>query len=110
MREIGIALATAVSAWFNALLLYVILMARDNITLDSRLISNSVKAIICTIVMGIACYYLNLLLLSNMIVQGTIINVLTLIIAIVICKIIYTVMIFMLKVITIDDLKGYIIK
>ena len=51
MRETGIALATAISAWLNTLLLYVILKTRDNITLDSRLISNSVKTIICSIVM-----------------------------------------------------------
>ena len=110
MREMGIALATAFSAWLNALLLYVILKVRDNITLDSRLISNSVKTIICSIVMGVACYFLNLTLFANMIIHSTIINIGTLFIAIAICKIIYTVMIFMLKVLTIDDLKGYIKK
>ena len=46
MRETGIALATAISAWVNALLLYVILKMRDNITLDSRLINHAVKTII----------------------------------------------------------------
>ena len=108
MREIGIALATAISAWLNALLLYVILKIRDNITLDSRLISNSVKTIICSIIMSIACYFLNLALFTNMIIHSTLINIGTLIIAIAICKIIYMAMIFVLKVLTIDDLKGYI--
>ena len=110
MREIGIALATAISAWLNALLLYVILKIRDNITLDSRLISNSVKTIICSIIMGITCYFLNLALFANMIMHSTLNNIGALIIAIAISKIIYTSMIFVLKVITIDDLKGYIKK
>ena len=110
MRETGIALATAISAWVNALLLYVLLKIKDNITLDSRLISNSVKTIICSIIMGIACYFLNLALFTNMIIHSTLINIGALIIAIVICKIIYTAMIFVLKVLTIDDLKGYIKK
>ena len=110
MRETGIALATAISAWLNTLLLYVLLKIRDNITLDSRLISNSVKTIICSIVMGVACYFLNIALFAQMIIHSTIINIGALIMAIAICNIIYTVMIFMLKVLTIDDLKGYIKK
>ena len=110
MREIGIALATAISAWLNALLLYVILKIRDNITLDSRLISNSIKTIICSIIMGIACYFLNQVLFANMITHSTLNNIGALIIAITISKIIYTAMIFVLKVLTIDDLKGYIKK
>ena len=110
MRETGIALATAISAWLNTLLLYVLLKIRDNITLDSRLISNSVKTIICSIVMGVACYFLNIALFAQMIIHSTIINIGALIMAIAICNIIYTVMIFMLKVLTIDDLKRYIKK
>ena len=110
MREMGIALATAISAWVNALLLYVTLKTRDNITLDSRLINHGVKTIFCSIIMGVACYFLNLVLFANMIIHSTIINAEALIMAIVICKIIYMVMIFMLKVLTIDDLKGYIKK
>ena len=110
MREMGIALATAISAWLNALLLYVVLKIRDNIALDSRLVSQGIKTFICSIVMGSACYYLNLALFTHMIMHSTIINIGALIMAIAICKIIYTVMIFMLKVLTIDDLKGYIKK
>jgi len=110
MREMGIALATAISAWLNVLLLYVLLKMRGSITLDSRLISHGVKTIICSIAMGIACYFLNLTLFPHMIMYSTIINVGFLIFAIAICKIIYMVMIFMLKVLTIDELKGYLKK
>ena len=108
MRETGIALATAISAWVNALLLYVILKMKDNITLDSRLINHGVKTVICSIIMGGACYYLNLTLFPHMNMHSTTNNVAALIIAIMACNIIYMTMIFMLKVLTIDELKGFI--
>ena len=108
MREMGIALATATSAWVNAFLLYVMLKMRNNITLDSRLINNGIKTIICSIIMGVACYLLNFTLFPHMNMHSTANNVAALIIAIMACNIIYMTMIFMLKVLTIDELKGYI--
>ena len=108
MREAGIALATAISAWVNAFLLYVILKMRDNITLDPRFINHGIKTIICSIIMGVACYFLNFTLFPHMNMHSTTNNVATLVIAIVACNIIYITMIFMLKVLTIDELKKYI--
>ena len=110
MRETGIALATAISAWVNAVLLYVILRVRKNISLDHRLVSNSYKIIICSIVMGVACYFLNLILFSDMFILSLIFNLSGLILTIVISIIVYYVMIFMLRVLTIDELKGYLKK
>ena len=110
MREMGIALATAISAWLNAFLLYMILKIRDHITLDTRLISHGFKTLICSIVMGCACYFLNLVFFLNMTMQSAIINVGALIFVLMICKIIYIAMIFMLKVLRIDEIKGYIKK
>ena len=110
MQEAGIALATAISAWVNAVLLYIILRIRNNISLDSRLVSNSYKIIISSTVMGVACYFLTLILFSDMILHSLIINLSGLILAIVISNIVYYVMIFILRVFTIDELKGYIKK
>ena len=60
MREMGIALATAVSAWINALLLNVMLSLRNNIKFDSLLISNSIDKQITNIVfMGMGEPFLN---------------------------------------------------
>ena len=98
MREMGIALATAISAWLNAFLLYIVLKLRNNITLDSHLISNSIRVVICSIVMGCICYFLNLIFLPNMIMHSLIYNVGALILVIMICKTVYIAMIFMLKV------------
>ena len=110
MREMGIAFSTAISSWLNVLFLYIILTLRNNITLDSHMISRCFKTIICSIVMGIVCYYLNLMLFPHLTTNSIMINVGALILAITICKIIYMVMIFMLKVFSIDELKGYIKK
>ena len=81
---------------------------RNNITLDSKLIFSSYKIVICSVVMGITCYYSNLILFPHMVLHSNIFNFVELIGAIVINQIIYISMIFMLKVLTIDELKGYI--
>ena len=86
------------------------LKIRDHITLDTRLISHGVKTLICSIVMGCACYFLNLVFFLNMTMHSAIINVGALIFILMICKIIYIAMIFMLKVLRIDEIKGYIKK
>ena len=106
----GIALATTISAWINALLLFFILKIRDNIALDSRLINNGYKIIICSVVMGIACHYSILTLFSQTALNGTLFNFGILTVAVVINLIVYIAMIFMLKVLTINELKGYINK
>ena len=107
MREMGIALATSISAWINTILLYVILKTRNYINLDSRFIINSIKIIFSSLIMGVICYFLDYTLFSNLNLHSTIFNALLLISLILICNIVYLTMIFMLKVLTIDDLKGY---
>ena len=60
--------------------------------------------------MGVACYFSNLILFSDMILHSLILNLSGLILAIVISNIVYYVMIFILRVFSIDELKGYIKK
>ena len=43
MREMGIALATAISAWVNTLLLFILLRMNKYLILDSKLIINTLK-------------------------------------------------------------------
>lgn len=110
MREMGIAVATAISAWINAFLLYVVLHTRNNILLDTKTIWNSAKIIISTIIMMTACYFLNEIAFANLVFINNLTNLGLLFLVIIICKIIYIGAIFMLKVLTIDQLKGYISK
>ena len=110
MREMGIASATAISAWINTFLLFLLLRYRGLLELDSQLIGNSFKIITSTIIMFGACYFLNKFLFSSMLNLSFLFKLSGLLLTIVICKIIYLGMIFMLNVITIEDLKGYIKK
>jgi len=108
MREMGIALATAISAWINAILLFLILYKDNNLYLESKLIRNSLKIVFATIILVIGCYFLNELIFINIADLSTIIKIINLLLVIICSKIIYLGMIFMLKVISIQDLKGYI--
>jgi len=108
MREMGIALATAISAWINTILLFLILRKNNNLILDYKLINNSLKIIISTSIMVVASYFLNKIFFSNIQDLNLLQKVGNLLIVIICCKIIFFAMIFMLKVLTIQDLKGYI--
>ena len=110
MREMGIALATTISAWINAFLLFFILKFKKNITLDNIFLINLVKIIISVFVMLIACYILSILVLNNLTNLSIWLKIGSLLIVIISSKIIYLSMIFMLKVLTISDVKGYIQK
>ena len=108
MREMGIALATTISAWTNVLALYAILKIREEVSLDTRLIKNGYKIIFCSVVMSGICYFSNLILSSHLALHSTIFNIFELALIVVINIIVYIAMIFMLKVLTIEELKGYI--
>ena len=48
MREMGIALATAISSWVNVLILYILLKKKWQLNLDIRLKTNFIKMLIAT--------------------------------------------------------------
>ena len=110
MREMGIALATAISAWINALLLLIILRFQNNLLLDSIFLKNILKIIISTLVMLIGAYTLNEVFFVNLSNLDFSKKLGSLFLVIICCKIIYLTMIFMFKVISLGDLKGYIQK
>ena len=109
-REMGIALATAIASWINVIILYIVLRLRDNLLVDKRLFSNSLKIFICSFIMGVFCYFINISLFSNLGSNLLFLNVTLLLLAILGCKIIYLALIFVLKVLSIEELKGYINK
>ena len=110
MREMGIALATAISAWVNTILLFTILQGSKNLTLDSQLIINSLKIFISAALMAIGCYFLNQKIFANIQDLNLLLKIGSLLLILICCNILYLGMIFMLKVLTIQDLKGYIQK
>ena len=108
MREMGIALATAVSAWINSFLLFSILYLKKSIFLDSTFLKNSLKIIFSTIIMFISCYTIKEFIFNNLNDLTFSMKIIGLLLIIFSCKIIYLTMIFMLKVVSFHDLKGYI--
>ena len=110
MREMGIALATAISAWINTLLLFVILQVKKNLILDAIFLKNSFKIIISVLVMLFGCYVLNEIVFDDLANSDFLIKLGGLLLVIISCKIIYLTMIFMLKVLSFRDLKGYVKK
>ena len=110
MREMGIALATAISAWINALLLYVMLSIRNNIKVDSLLISNSLKILISSVVLVFGIYALKILIFKDFISNSILLNSLFLLLMIFLAIIIYFVLVIMLKVVTINQLREYLKK
>ena len=107
MREMGIATATAISAWINAGLLYLILQLQSKILLDSLFFKNTIKIIIATIILAYVVSYLSKTLFIEMNDISMIMKISYLIGVIAICKIIYLGLIIVLKVLSFSDLKGY---
>ncbi len=55
--HVGLALATAISAWFNVFLLAFGLIKRGHYKFDRRVIKRISRYILCSIIMGFAVYY-----------------------------------------------------
>ena len=108
MREMGIAAATAISAWINAGLLYLILQLQSKILLDSLFFKNTIKIIIATTILAFVASYLSKTLFIEMNDISMLIKIIYLIGVLAICKIIYLGLIIVLKVLSFSDLKGYI--
>jgi putative peptidoglycan lipid II flippase len=110
MREMGIALATAISAWINAVLLYVFLYTRNLIQFDDILVKNSFKIFINSTVLFVAIYELNGALFNNIIENSVLVNSGLLLLMIFLAIIIYFALVIVLKVLTINQLREYLKK
>ena len=108
MREMGIALATAISAWINALLLYVFLYTRNLIQFDDILVKNSFKIFINSTILFVAIYVLNGALFNNIIENSVLVNSGLLLLMIFLAIIIYFGLVIMLKVLSVNQLKEYL--
>ena len=106
----GIALATAISAWLNAVLLFIILISKQMLKLDRQLISNIYKLIICFLGLAIITYYLERFFFTDLYLVEIIKNIFYLLITIISTAAIYVGLIFILKIVTIADIKNYLKK
>jgi putative peptidoglycan lipid II flippase len=110
MREMGIALATAISAWINAILLFIILIIRQTLNLDRQFLSNILKLLICSLGIIFLIWYLESLFFVEVYLVNTIANIFYLLLTIIFTVVIYGILIFLLKIVTITDIKNYLKK
>ncbi len=108
MREMGIAVATAISAWLNALLLYLFLAIRNHMKFDDLLVRNSIKILLSSSILFVGIYVLNGLFFTNISGNSVLLNSSLLLLMIFLAIIIYFGLVIMLKVLSVNQLKEYL--
>ena len=106
----GIALATAISAWVNAALLFIILITKQTLNLDRQFLNNIFKLLICLLGLIFITRYLENFFFADLYLVDIMNNIFYLVLTIIITVVIYGVLIFILKIITITDIKNYLKK
>ena len=106
----GIAVATAISAWVNAILLFIILTIRQTLKLDHQFLRNVLKLLICSLGVIVLTWYLESFFFAEVYLVDTITNIFYLLLTIILTIVIYGILIFLLKIITITDIKNYLKK
>ena len=107
MREMGIAVATAISAWVNALLLYLFLAIRNHMKFDDLLVKNSIKILLSSFLLFAGIYVLNGLFFTNISSNSVLLNSALLLLMIFLAIIIYFGLVIVLKVLSVNQLKEY---
>ena len=110
MREMGIAVATAISAWVNALLLYLFLAIRNHMKFDDLLVRNSIKILLSSFLLFVGIYVLNGLFFTNISGNSVLLNSSLLLLMIFLAIIIYFGLVIMLKVLSVNQLREYLKK
>ena len=106
----GIALATAISAWINAILLFIILIIKQTLNFDLQFLSNVLKLLICSLGIIVLTWYLKNFFFVEVYLVNTMTNIFYLLLTIIFTVVIYGILIFLLKIVTITDIKNYLKK
>ena len=106
----GIALATAISAWVNAILLFILLIGRRSLDLDGQFLINILKLLLSLIILVFIIRYLEIFFFAQLYSVDILNNIFYLVLTIIITAAIYGIIIFILKIITITDIKNYLKK
>ena len=104
----GIALATAISAWVNAILLFLILIGKKLLNLDRQFINNIFKLFVCLVGLVLVTRYLNSFFFAELYLLEIMKNIIYLVLTIMITAAFYVVLILILKIVTIADIKNYL--
>ena len=103
-------LATAISAWINAFLLFVVLTSKQSLNLDGQFLTNIFKLFISLIILVFITRYLEIFFFAQLYSVDILNNIFYLVLTIIITTVIYGIIIIILKIITITDIKNYLKK
>ena len=106
----GIAVATAISAWVNALLLYLFLAIRNHMQFDDLLVRNSIKILLSSFLLFVGIYLLNGQFFTNISNNSVLLNSALLLLMIFLAIIIYFGLVIVLKVLSVNQLREYLKK
>ena len=109
-REIGIAIATSISSWLNALILYVVLRTKKQISIDNRCKKNIIKITCAAIFMLLICFLLRSATIAELMDSSFLVKVVYLMLNILIAIVVFTVLVFMLKIYSVQDIKHFLRK
>ena len=109
-REIGIAIATSISSWLNALILYVVLRTKKQISIDNRCKKNIIKITCAAIFMLLICFLLRNATIAELMDSSFLVKVVYLMLNILIAIVVFTVLVFMLKIYSVQNIKHFLRK
>ena len=110
MREMGIALATATSAWVNTLLLCFFLLTRNHMNFDNKLIKNSIKILISSLIFFVILKGFDGILFGDIGEKSLFFNLILLPTVIFLAIIMYLGIVIVLRVLSINQLREYLEK
>ena len=105
--HVGIALATSISAWVNALGLALLLRRRNHLFFDKKLVTTTMKVILTSLIMGL-CLYIVAPFMNVYTETSQIDNLIGLSFLILLGLIIFTSLILILRVVSFRDILAYI--
>ena len=109
-REIGIAIATAISSWFNVIILYFVLKMRNQIIMDHKCKTNIFKIIIASILMLIALLFLKKIFFLQLMNGPISIWALLLLLNIFVSVSFFMILAFILKIYSTENIKSILRK
>ena len=109
-REIGIAIATAISSWFNVIILYFVLKMRNQIIMDHKCKTNIFKIIIASILMLIALLFLKKIFFIQLMNGPISIRALLLVLNIGVSVTFFMILAFILKIYSTENIKSILRK
>ena len=95
---------------WNVIQVFIILIIRQTLNLDRQFLSNVLKLLLCSLGIIVLTWCLERFFFADVHLVDTITNIFYLLLTIIFTIVMYGILIFLLKIITITDIKNYLKK